>query len=397
MKIDIKQILDSMVNRISNTMHIEKVAVTILTKADCECLSKNIDSCLCRFSDSSEGLYNYLRKTKIPQSFGLLFEEYEQISINPTDKQKLLDSGIVLAVPMFLKDNLVGIILVGEKLSGKFYSQEDIDLLLTVANQAAIAVENARLYESEIEKQKIQEELSLARKIQQGLLPKIMPDIGGVNISAISSAAEMVGGDYYDLIQISDNKFYVVVADVSGKGISAALYMSKIQGMIQLAARMYKSPKELLTEVNRRIYDGIERKSFITMVMALFDFESNVVTICRAGHNKPVVAINDDFQFLDSEGMGLGLEAGDVFDNNLKEIKISLEHSKFFLFYSDGLTEMMNPDYLEFGEDRLMDFVKTNHSKPVIELKNQLMNEINSFRGTAEQHDDLTFVIVKLD
>ncbi len=224
-----------------------------------------------------------------------------------------------------------------------------------------------------------------------------MPDIEGVSISAISAPAEMVGGDYYDLIQISKNKFFVVVADVAGKGISAALYMSKIQGMIQLAARIYKSPKDILTEVNRRIYEGMERKSFITMILALFDFESKEVTICRAGHNKPIFKTNGNLRFLDSEGMGLGLEAGKTFDENLKESVINLNGSGFFMFYSDGLTEMMNSNFHEFGEERLMNFLKENFNLNAEDIKIKLLNEIDAFREDAEQNDDLTFVIVKLE
>jgi hypothetical protein len=128
----------------------------------------------------------------------LLAEEQDSVHINESDKQKIIESGVVLAVPMFLQDRLVGTINVGPKLSGKIYSQEDIDLLSTVASQAAIAIENARLHISEIEKHKIEEELNLARRIQEGLLPKSSPAINGLDISGVSMPALTVGGDYFD-------------------------------------------------------------------------------------------------------------------------------------------------------------------------------------------------------
>jgi serine phosphatase RsbU (regulator of sigma subunit) len=394
-KINLTQIMESIVTRISSTMHIDRVAVTLWNKFECVCYSKNIDNSLCKFSNSSDGIYSFFKKNKKPQIFDYLSEEFEQLNINKNDKQKIIDANIILIVPMFFKDNLVGIISVGEKLSGKIYSQEDIDLLITVANQAAIAIENARLYESEFEKKKIQQELNLARKIQQGLLPQKMPFFNGVEISAISQPAELVGGDYYDLIQVDDNKLFVIVADVSGKGISAALYMSKIQGIMQLATRMYSNPKDILIEVNKQIYEGIERKSFVTMIVALFDFQEKTVTICRAGHNKPIVSIDNDVKLLDSTGIGLGLEKGNIFNTNLKESKLELGKDNLFVFYSDGLTETMNDKYEEYGESNLLNFIKNNLSLSPEELKISLLEEIYSFRNLLEPHDDLTLVIIK--
>lgn len=394
-KINLCQIMESIVNRISITMHIDKVSVTLWNKFECICYSKNIDNSLCKFSYSSDGIYSFFKKNKKPQIFDYLSEEFEQLSINKIEKQKIIEANIILMVPMFFKDNLVGIISVGEKLSGKIYSQEDIDLLITVANQAAIAIENARLYESEFEKKKIQQELNLARKIQQGLLPQKMPVFKGVEISAISQPAELVGGDYYDLIQIDDHRLYVIVADVSGKGISAALYMSKIQGIMQLASRMYSNPKDILIEVNKQIYEGIERKSFVTMIVALFDFEKNKVTICRAGHNKPIISIDNDVKLLDSTGIGLGLEKGNIFDTNLKESIIDFGKENLFVFYSDGLTETMNDKYQEYGENNLLNFVKNNLSLSPDELKISLLEDLYSFKNSIEPHDDLTLVIIK--
>lgn len=222
-----------------------------------------------------------------------------------------------------------------------------------------------------------------------------MPFFNGVEISAISQPAELVGGDYYDLIQVDDNKLFVIVADVSGKGISASLYMSKIQGIMQLATRMYSNPKDILIEVNKQIYEGIERKSFVTMIVALFDFHKKTVTICRAGHNKPIVSIDNNVKLLDSAGIGLGLEKGHIFNTNLKESKLELGKDNLFVFYSDGLTETMNDKFEEYGESNLLNFIKNNLSLSPEELKISLLEEIYSYRKLLEPHDDLTLVIIK--
>lgn len=393
-QMNLEQILHSMVNRISNTMHIEKAAV-ILCDEQFGCVSMNIDQECCLFTEENKGLLSVLRQTQRPQSFALIAEEPDSVALNTHDKEKLLKAGVVLSVPMFLKDQLIGMINVGPKMSGKVYSQEDIDLLSTVASQAAVAIENSRLHQSEIEKQRIKEEITLARKIQEGLLPKENPELPGLEIAGISIPATTVGGDYFDFIQLTPKKLLVVVADVSGKGMSAALYMSKVQGMVQLAAHMYNSPKEMLIHVNRRIFDGIERKSFITMILALFDLQKKKVRICRAGHNKALIGSNGKLHYLDAPGIGLGLERGPVFESELREIVKPLTPDSLFLFYTDGLTEAMNGNGSQFGEDAVADLVKTRRNLPASALQKTILTAVEEFRGPSEQHDDLTMVVVK--
>jgi sigma-B regulation protein RsbU (phosphoserine phosphatase) len=309
----------------------------------------------------------------------------------------LLRAGVALAVPMFLQERLAGFINVGPKMSGKVYSQEDITLLSTVAGQAAIAIENARLHKSEIEQQRIKEELDLARKIQQGLFPKANPEIPGLDIAGISVPALSVGGDYYDFIQLGSRKILAVVADVSGKGMSAALYMSKIQGMVQLAAHMYATPKEMLTNINRRIFEGIDRKSFITMILALFDLKKKQVRICRAGHNKALVGADGAFRFLEGGGIGLGLERGPVFENAIEEVRLPIKSNSVFLFYTDGITEAMNEKKHQLGEQAIVNLLKTKRRHSSWQIEQAILTAVEEFRGPAEQHDDVTMVVVKSD
>ena len=231
---DMDHILNSIVSRLSLTMHIERISVFICAeKEGCNTVSQNLDQADCLFSDGDHTLMKLLRETRMPVDLHLLGDEYDLTDLKDEEREKLLRSGIVLSVPMFLQDRIVGFINVGQKMSGKVYSQEDINLLATVAGQAAIAIENSRLHKSEIDQQRVKEELDLARKIQQGLFPKKNPEIPSLDIAGVSVPALSVGGDYYDFIQLGTNKILAVVADVSGKGMSAALYMSKVQGMVQ--------------------------------------------------------------------------------------------------------------------------------------------------------------------
>ena len=395
-QINLDQILHSMVSRISGTMHVEKIAVVLCDeKEGCYCVARGIPEEYCHFIETHHGLISLLKETKVPQSFVLLAEEPDSVVLNEDDKKKILKSGATLAVPMFLKDRLIGTINVGPKLSGKVYSQEDVDLLSTVASQAAIALENARLHKSEVEKQRMEEELKLAWKIQQGLLPKSNPEIEGLDVAGLTIPARTVGGDYFDFIQLGPKKLLVVVADVAGKGMSAALYMSKVQGMVQLAAHMYASPRDVLINVNRLIFDGIERKSFITMILALFDVEKREVRICRAGHNKALIGVAGTLEYLDGAGIGLGLERGNVFERTLEETCKPLVKEGLFLFYTDGLTEAMNESREQFGEEAVTRLVSSGRNLSAGELQQSIVAAADAFRGTAEQHDDITLVIVK--
>ncbi len=394
--IDMDQILDSIVNRISTTMHVDKVAVVLCSEMEgCFSVTKNIDRECCNFTNAQNGLIQFLRQKKAAQTLYFLLDDHETTGIDQTDTEKVRRAGVVLAIPMLIQERLIGLITAGPKLSGKVYSHDDIDLLTTVASQAAISIENARLHRSELEKQKIEEELEMARRIQQGLLPKKNPTIEHLDISGISLPALSVGGDYYDFILLGPDKCLVVVADVSGKGMSAALYMSKIQGMIQLAARMYTTPREMLIHVNRLLYDGIERKSFITMILGLFDMTSRHVRLCRAGHNKAIVETNGQISFLDSHGIGLGLERGPLFEETLEEIEYPLTEHSLVIFYSDGLPETMNEDYFQLGEEALCDIIRSYKDASALELQNQLIAKARAFRGRADQNDDITIVIAK--
>ncbi|HTY37328.1 MAG TPA: SpoIIE family protein phosphatase [Bacteroidota bacterium] len=395
-KMHLDEIFESIISRISTTMHVERVAVVLCDEQEgCVAASKNMNTADCTFGQEPNGLFAALRETRTPKSFALLATEPEYYSMDKEDKEKLARSGTVLSVPMFLQGRLIGALNVGEKLSGKVYSQEDIDLLSTVAGQAAIAVENARLHKSEIEKQRIEEELALARHIQQGLLPKGNPSLEGLDISGISIPALTVGGDYFDYIELAPEKLLVVVGDVSGKGVSAALYMSKIQGMIQVIAPMYKNPKEMLIQVNRRIFDGLERKSFITMILALFDLEKKEVLICRAGHNKALIGVNGSLEYLKGGGIGLGLERGPVFEQELEQVTRPLLPNSIFVFYSDGLTEAMNERKSLFGEETVYELVKEKRSLTAEQIQRTILTSVEEFRGAEEQNDDLTVVVVK--
>lgn len=310
-------------------------------------------------------------------------------------KTLIKNQGIVLSTPIFFKNKLIGAVNYGDKASGKAFTEEDIDLLKTLASQCAISFENSRLQQDELSKEKIEEELKVARQIQEDSKPLEEHNLPGLDIYSYSQPARMIGGDFYDLIKISEDKLLLVVADVSGKGIPAALNMSKIQTMLQFASGVYQSPKVLLTELNKLIHEKIDKKSFVTMIVALFDLKEKKVRIARAGHNPALFSKNNDINILLTKGMGLGLESESLFENTLEETVLDIDDDSLFIFYSDGLTEARNEKKQEFTTNNVIEIIKNFRNFDSKTIVKELVNSVKKFTGFAEQHDDITLVVVK--
>jgi sigma-B regulation protein RsbU (phosphoserine phosphatase) len=325
-------------------------------------------------------------------------EQSDFKEVFPDEKaERLLSENIHTVIPMIAKSKVVGLLLFGLKHSGSHFAGKDLELLWAAANQAAISIENARLYKSEVEKQKLETDLELARKIQQGLLPQCIPNLKNLDICGEMKPAMQVGGDYYDLINFFDKKLFVVVGDVSGKGLSASLYMTKLQTIIQLSCNEVKSPKEILVEVNKRIYSEIDRSWFVTMTLALFDLENNILTFCRAGHLPILSASNGSVESYRTRGIGIGLERGIIFEKSLAEEVVKLKPGQTFVFFTDGITEAMNEQNELFGEEKLHSILKNKSSARSSEIVNEIWGAVQSFRGSTDVNDDMTMVVVKVN
>ncbi|MBK9097699.1 MAG: SpoIIE family protein phosphatase [bacterium] len=352
----------------------------------------NNDKCLITESRIIQFLKDKFLITKYPA-----IEQADFKIVFPDDKaERLISEDIYTIIPMMVKSKIVGLLLFGLKHSGSHFAGKDLELLWAAANQAAISIENARLYKSEVEKQKIERDLDLARKIQQGLLPQCIPNMRGLDICGEMIPAMQVGGDYFDLIQISDTKLFVIVGDVSGKGLSASLYMTKLQTMIKLSCMDDKSPKEILVDINKRIYDELDKSWFVTITLALFDLEKRTVKFCRAGHMPVLQATNGTVQSYRTQGLGVGIERGIVFEKSLLEEEVKLCPGQTYAFFTDGVTEAMNEHNELFGDDNLNSILKNKTTSRSSEIVNEIWASIKSFRGSAEVNDDMTMVVVKV-
>ncbi len=249
------------------------------------------------------------------------------------------------------------------------------------------------------EKERLEEELRIARQIQMSLLPaQGTAGLPGVRVAALCLPAAEVGGDYYDLLPLGETRMGVLVADVSGKGTSAALYMAELKGLVLSLSRIYESPARLLSEANRILAAHMDSRSFVTMTYAVVDTAARRMRYARAGHN-PLIhfqARTGGTRVLTPAGLGLGLDAGDRFDRILEEAEVSLEPGDFFLFFTDGLSEAMNTGAELFGEGRLRRILEDSGRLTSEELKERILEEVRRFVGDADPHDDMTLVVLKI-
>ncbi len=248
------------------------------------------------------------------------------------------------------------------------------------------------------EQTRMQKELEIARKVQLGLLPKSNPNLAGFDISGVCIPAQEVGGDYFDFIKLKNGKLGIAVADVSGKGVPAAIYMTLTKGILQSHAEGELSPKEVLSKVNNLMYRTIERSWYVSMFYAVLDAQNNMMRFARAGHN-PAIVLNktqEQPQLLQTAGIGLGLDIGEIFTKTLVEGEMQLAQGDTLVFYTDGFTEAMNSNGDEFGEDRFLDLLKTTDNGSAEGLLKEMVSTVRDFAGSAPQHDDMTMVVLKV-
>jgi sigma-B regulation protein RsbU (phosphoserine phosphatase) len=257
------------------------------------------------------------------------------------------------------------------------------------------------------EKKRLEEELRIAHEIQMSLLPQGPLRMPGLSVTALCVPAREVGGDYYDFLRLDEHILGLLIADVSGKGTSAALYMAELKGLVLSLGRIHRSPRDLLIDANRIIAEHLDARSFITMTYALIDLRSRTMTYARAGHTPliylPARGPDDDIaprvQILAPDGLVLGLKIdnGEMFERLLEEETIPLNAGDLYVFFTDGITEAMNEHDDCFGEDRLGRLVEDHAHLPGVELRERVLRDIKSFVGAAPQHDDMTMLLLKIE
>ena len=249
------------------------------------------------------------------------------------------------------------------------------------------------------EKQRLDDELRIARSIQQSLLPVQPPAIAGLDVSAVCEPAREVGGDYYDFFDLGPRQLGVLMADVSGKGTSAALYMAELKGMMLSLTRSVRSPRQLLVEANRLLAAHLDNRSFITMTYAIIDLEAGTLTCARAGHTPVLVVAGGTTHVVSPEGMVVGLRlpgASELFETLLEEHTRPIHAGDVIVLYTDGITEAMNSAGDLFGDAALASSLMDRLDADAATLRDAVLGDVRAFVGPAEQHDDMTMVILRV-
>ena len=303
----------------------------------------------------------------------------------------------ILCVPLKVKDQVTGVIYVDNRLLAGLFTQDDLELLTAIASSASIAIENARLYQVAIEKGRLERELHLAREVQTGLLPRQTPEVPGWEFVARWLPARQVAGDFYDFIPRDGGRLGLVVADVSDKGMPAALFMSLARSTIRASVGAARSPLDGIAHANRLICADSTGGMFVTLFYGLLDPATGELTYVNAGHNPPLLCRQSDRAGQDQQtrltrtGMALGVLA----DTTFREASLRLDPGDFLLLYTDGVTDANGVQGQLFGMERLQGVVAEHWRASAADVVTALERELDDFTGSAAPFDDVTIVAVK--
>jgi len=332
----------------------------------------------------------------IMMTFALIFIRYDLVTVVTTHFTFAL---LFAAAPLLL-------------LGHPTFWYSGLFLLLPLAAIAAFAVWAWPVYMSReqlrnflprqavkiVENERLKRELEIASRVQMSFLPKQTPRLEGLEISSTCLPASEVGGDYYDFIEMGEGRLGFAIGDVSGKGVSAAFYMTLTKGFLRSLSRTTWSPAQVMIEMNKLFYQNVERGHFISLIFGTLDLRSRKLTFARAGHD-PIFwyrASQERLERLLPPGIALGLEPGEIFSEIIREQTIDLEPGDLFVLYTDGFSEAMNEYANEFSEERLAQSIKRLAGLPTDEILAKIRTQVAHFVGHTPQHDDMTMIVMRV-
>ncbi|PYX52285.1 MAG: hypothetical protein DMG79_01055 [Acidobacteria bacterium] len=381
--LDLDQLIDSVVNEVSDSFGCLEASIYLHDEDRGEMVLTGVRGCSVngkghRLKIGEEGMVGYVASTgQMRYAPDVRKDEY----YIGCEKSTLSE----VAIPLRVGERLVGVFTASHhELDG--FPRQQLRILQALCDHMAVAVHNARRFQSErAERAILDREAQEARLIQQALLPKSSPYIPGFAVSGLSVPARAVGGDWYDFIPFPDGRWGLVLADVSGKGTAAALLMSATRGMLRSLAEACCTPGEVLTRLNELLVDDFPAEKFVTMVYAVLDPAKRSVIFANAGHLRPLFIDGQGEHFLETErGLPLGLGCGDY-----SETEISLSPGSKLIFYSDGITEAENANQEEYGLCRLADHATQPGASAV-----SIVDDVRAFSNGAGVRDDASVVFL---
>jgi len=358
---------------------IQKYAIVLFENDEVDILDSKFDN---------EKIFSLLKNYKLHNVNDSLRKESLRTSF-----PEVSELGVELIVPMQLQGKTRGLILLGSRAGNKSFQSSDIEYIYSVGNLAIISLENNRLFLEALEKQKMEEDLLIARDIQRNLLPSSLPEYDKFDIAALNVSSKQVGGDYYDVIPIDNEKFYIAIADVAGKGVPASLMMANIQAFLQVICRQDLRIAEATAMINDLVTANSSEGRFITFFWGFINTRTNTLTYVNAGHNPPYILRNDSIIKLTKGGMIFGVMKT-IVPYIFEEIK--LEKDDVIILYTDGVSEALNLDFEEYSEERLEKIAKSLKDKSAKEILNGIKEDVQIFTQGNIQSDDITMIVIKV-
>ena len=314
----------------------------------------------------------------------------------PTAGVSLMSCEKCLVVPISVSGRRLGVLAVADKESRDGgvldFTASDARILSLFANQAAAAIETARLHRAAIESERTEREMELAAAIQREILPHSLPDVPGVELAAANLPTRHVGGDYYDLFALSRGRLGFLVADVSGKGVPAALLVSTVHAAVHLQIDEAKTVVDLVTRIDRHLRRYAATRKFLTLFFGLFEPDSGLLTYVSAGHNPALLLrVSGEMARLNSTGVPVGMFP----DASWRQESVTLAPGDLLCVYTDGLTEAVNAAEEEFGLDRLSTLIGKGRGLPLKNLCDRIFAEVADFAGDMPQYDDQSLLLAR--
>ena len=316
-----------------------------------------------------------------------------RITLTKEQEEWFLKRKSAILLPLATNSGLVGFLVISSKTNGEDFTAEELELLANFSAQTALIAENFELLDEKLIKQKLQEQIKVARDIQKGLLPGEIPGRPCLEVEALIRFCLEVAGDYYDVIPIDDHRTVLSIGDVAGKGIGPAMLMANLQASLRTTQAMGVSLRESAFQINRIVYDNTPPELFISFFMVLIDVKEKCMKYVNAGHNPPFLIRQDgDVKLLSEGGVLLGVKA----DEEYEEGEVPVNPGDVLFMYTDGVCEAMNCFDEEFGESRLVKLVTTNRRLPLTDLVYLIEKEVEVHHGSNDYDDDFTMLVARL-
>jgi sigma-B regulation protein RsbU (phosphoserine phosphatase) len=361
---------------------------------------------LAQIESNPGGLQSYLRNHVVEPGEGLVgkvWRDQDAVLLLPQDTRlsRLRDHALqthsaMLAPLVFARQNLGVIAIANGPLSAAF-TEADFSTFKAIAEQSAFALYNAMIYLVADEKKRMDSDLQVAQEIQRILLPSSSPTLRNYEVDGMNLPARQMSGDYYGYLRVNPDRWGVAIADVSGKGVPASLIMAMCRSVLRGQAAGKTSAADVLNQVNRQIYPDIKEDMFISMAYLLLDENNGGVTLCRAGHDAPLLyeAKTGTVRKLNPPGMAIGIDSGDVFERVTKDYQFTMESGDCLVLYTDGVTEALDAAGEEYGIQRMTDGIQASASQGSVAIRKRLTDDLMGFIGNSSQNDDITLIVIR--